>query len=158
MDVRFMDHLDWKLLAALHRNGRLTNRELGDTVGLSPSQCSRRRLILEKAGIIRGYGVTLDTQAMGLSVMAFVQIIIKDHAAGAFERFQALINSIPIIQEAHAVSGDADYILKVVTKDLPSLSAFVTDRLLAHDTIGHVKSYIALRPLKTDSPLPPFMP
>ncbi len=158
MDVRFMDHLDWKLLAALHRNGRLTNRELGDTIGLSPSQCSRRRLMLEKAGIIRGYGVTLDTQAMGLSVMAFVQIIIKDHAAGAFERFQALINSIPIIQEAHAVSGDADYILKVVTKDLPSLSAFVTDRLLAHDTIGHVKSYIALRPLKTDSPLPPFMP
>ncbi|MCX5618608.1 Lrp/AsnC family transcriptional regulator [Bombella sp. TMW 2.2543] len=153
-----MDHLDWKLLAALHRNGRLTNRELGDTIGLSPSQCSRRRLMLEKAGIIRGYGVTLDTQAMGLSVMAFVQIIIKDHAAGAFERFQALINSIPIIQEAHAVSGDADYILKVVTKDLPSLSAFVTDRLLAHDTIGHVKSYIALRPLKTDSPLPPFMP
>lgn len=158
MDMHIMDHLDWKLLSALHRNGRLTNRELGDAIGLSPSQCSRRRLTLEKAGVIRGYGVTLDPQAMGLSVMAFVQVIVRDHAAGAFERFQALINSIPIIQEAHAVSGDADYILKVVTKDLPSLSAFVTDRLLAHDTIGHVKSYIALRPLKTDSPLPPFMP
>lgn len=153
-----MDHFDWKILSALYRNGRLTNRELGDAIGLSPSQCSRRRLMLEKRGVIQGYGVTLAPQAVGLNVMAFVQVIIKDHAAGAFERFQTLINSIPIIQEAHAVSGDADYILKVVTEDLPGLSAFVTDQLLASDMVSHVKSYIALRPLKTDSPLPPFMP
>ncbi len=153
-----MDHLDWKLLTALHRNGRLTNKELGDTIGLSPSQCSRRRLMLEKAGIIRGYGALLDPQAMGLNVVAFVQVIIKDHTAGSFERFQALIGNIPMVQEAYAVSGDADYILKIVTKDLPSLSAFVTDRLLANDTIGHVKSHIALRPLKTNGPLPPFQP
>ncbi len=158
MDAHIMDQFDWKLLSALHRNGRLTNRELGEAVGLSPSQCSRRRLLLEKAGVIRGYGVTLDQQAMGLGVMAFVQVIMKGHAAGAFERFQALINGTPMIQEAHAVSGDADYILKVVTKDLPSLSTFVTEQLLAHDTIGHVKSYIALRPLKTESPLPLRMP
>ncbi|MXV45011.1 winged helix-turn-helix transcriptional regulator [Saccharibacter sp. 17.LH.SD] len=153
-----MDHFDWHILSALQKNGRLTNRELSEVVALSPSQCSRRRLTLEKESIIRGYSVRIHGPAVGLNVMAFVQVSIKDHSTESFGAFQKLVESNPMIQEAYAVSGDADYMLKLVAETLESLSDFVTTKLLALQTVSHVKSYIGLKSLKEVSPLPLYRP
>lgn len=149
-----LDKYDWKLLAALQKNGRLTNMEVGELIGLSPSQCSRRRTHLEEAGIISGYGARLDSRALGLDVLAFVHINLRSHDPKSMRSFQYLIESDKSILEAHAVNGDADYLLKVVASNLDELSTFVTKNLLANDNLAHVKSYIVLHQMKHSSELP----
>lgn len=149
-----MDHFDWRILSALQQNGRLTNRELSELVNLSPSQCSRRRLLLEENRIIRGYAARIDAPSVGLPVLAFVQVSIKDHSADSFGAFRTLVSADPMIQEAYAVSGDADYMLKIVARTLETLSDFVTTKLLALQTVSHVKSYIGLKQVKENSALP----
>lgn len=149
-----MDSFDWKMLAALQADGRLTNQEVGNLIGLSASQCSRRRTALEEAGVIRGYSARLDSKAIGLDVLAFVHVNLQAHDAKSLRAFHRLVDSEEGIQEAHAVSGDADYMLKVVAQTLEQLANFVSNTLLANDTISHVKSYIVLKQMKQTSQLP----
>lgn len=149
-----MDSYDWKLLAALQHNGRLTNQEVGAVIGLSASQVSRRRTHLEETGVIKGYTARLNSKAVGLDVLAFVHVNLRAHDAKSLRSFQQLVGSDAAIQEAHAVSGDADYMLKVVAASLEELSTFVTNTLLVNDTIAHVKSYVVLKQMKQTSELP----
>ncbi|CAM3437107.1 Transcriptional regulator, AsnC family [Bordetella sputigena] len=149
-----MDSFDWKILAALQADGRLTNQEIGNDIGLSASQCSRRRAALEEAGVIEGYSARLDSKAIGLDVLAFVHINLNSHDSKSLRAFQRIVESNDAIQEAHAVSGDADYMLKVVAETLEELADFVSETLLASDTISHVQSYIVLKKMKQTSSLP----
>jgi len=149
-----MDGYDWKMLAALQADGRLTNHEIGDRIGLSASQCSRRRTALEQAGVISGYGARLNSRELGFDVLAFIHVNLQAHDAKSVQSFQHLVETRDAIQEAHLVSGDTDYLLKVVAENLAQLSDFVTNTLLVHDTIAHVKSYIVLKQLKQTSQLP----
>jgi DNA-binding Lrp family transcriptional regulator len=149
-----MDNYDWKMLAALQADGRLTNHDIGDRIGLSASQCSRRRTALEQAGVISGYGARLNSRAIGFDVLAFIHVNLQAHDAKSVRSFQHLVEMHDAIQEAHLVSGDTDYLLKVVAENLAQLSDFVTNTLLVHETIGHVKSYIVLKQLKQTSQLP----
>ncbi|MFM0718220.1 Lrp/AsnC family transcriptional regulator [Paraburkholderia strydomiana] len=149
-----MDSFDWKMLAALQADARLTNQEVGNLIGLSASQCSRRRTALEEAGVIAGYSARLDSKALGLDVLAFVHVNLQAHDAKSLRAFQRLVESDDAIQEAHAVSGDADYMLKVVANNLEQLADFVTNTLLVSDTISHVKSYVVLKQMKQTSQLP----
>ncbi|ABE35825.1 asnC family protein [Paraburkholderia xenovorans LB400] len=149
-----MDSFDWKMLAALQADARLTNQEVGNMIGLSASQCSRRRTALEEAGVIAGYSARLDSKAVGLDVLAFVHVNLQAHDAKSLRAFQRLVESDDAIQEAHAVSGDADYMLKVVAENLEQLADFVTNTLLVSDTISHVKSYVVLKQMKQTSQLP----
>ncbi|RQZ19714.1 Lrp/AsnC family transcriptional regulator [Burkholderia sp. Bp9031] len=149
-----MDNFDWKLMAALQADGRLTNQEVGGIIGLSASQVSRRRTALEEAGVISGYSARLDSKAIGLDVLAFVHVNLRAHDARSLRAFQRLVASDEAIQEAHAVSGNADYMLKVVASNLEQLADFVTNTLLVSDTISHVQSYVVLKQMKQTSQLP----
>jgi len=149
-----LDSYDWRLLAALQQNGRLTNQEVGAAIGLSASQVSRRRTRLEETGVIKGYAARLDNKAVGLDVLAFIHVNLRAHDAKSLRLFQQLVSSDAAIQEAHSVSGDADYLLKVVASNLEDLSTFVTNTLLISDTIAHVKSYIVLKQMKHTIELP----
>jgi DNA-binding Lrp family transcriptional regulator len=149
-----IDHFDLKLLAALQDDGRLTNAELGERIGLSASQCSRRRVRLEESGIIEAYHARLDARRLGLGVIALVQVTLGTHSNDNAKKFAAFIDQVAEVQEAYAVTGDADYLLKVVVPGLPELAKIISETILAHPTVSHVKSSIVLMTLKDTHRLP----
>ncbi|KAF0231618.1 MAG: transcriptional [Beijerinckiaceae bacterium] len=149
-----MDTFDLKILDALQRDGRLTNNELAEKVGLSASQCSRRRAQLEADGIIRAYHAALEPEAVGLKVQAFVQITLAAHSPDNSRRFQALIDDVEAVQEAFAVTGEADYLVKVIVEDLPALARLLNDVFLPNESVAHVRSMVALTCLKDARTLP----
>jgi DNA-binding Lrp family transcriptional regulator len=153
-DSMTLDAFDRNLLAALQEDGRLTNAELADRIGLSASQCSRRRIRLEECGIIEGYQARLDAERVGLPVMALVQVVLGTHSNDNARKFAAFVNSVAQIQEAYAVTGDSDYMLKVVVASLPDLARLISDTILVHPTVSHVKSSIVLSRLKATNRLP----
>src|SRR5689334_25091890 len=112
------DAFDLKMLAALQDDGRLTNQQLADLVGLSASQCSRRRTRLEEEKVIAGYHADLANEALGFNVLAFIQITLATHSPNNAKRFRDLMRRVDEIQEAYSLTGDADYLLKVVLSDL----------------------------------------
>ncbi|MBV9117454.1 MAG: Lrp/AsnC family transcriptional regulator [Acetobacteraceae bacterium] len=149
-----IDGFDLRLLAALQDNGRLTNQEIGERIGLSPSQCSRRRAALEAAGLIRGYRAELAAEALGFRLLVFIQVTLATHSDDNAQNFRALVARVDEIQEAYAMSGDADYLLKTVVPDLKDLSALVNNVLLRHDSVARVRSAIVLERLKDTARLP----
>jgi DNA-binding Lrp family transcriptional regulator len=149
-----VDSFDLKILAALQDDGRLTNQELADLAGLSASQCSRRRMRLEEDGVIAGYRAQLASQALGFDLIAFIQITLATHSPDNAERFRALVNRVDDIQEAYALTGDSDYLLKLVLRDLKSLSDIVNNVLMPHQSVAHVRSSIVLDRLKESAKLP----
>ena len=149
-----LDEFDMRLLGALQTDGRLTNQELSDKVGLSASQCSRRRARLEESGIIRGYHADLSPEALGLGVLVFVHVTLSAHSPDNSKRFRDLVARSDDIQEAYSLTGETDYLLKMVLPDLKSLAATVNERLLAHDTVAHVRSSVVLDRLKETARLP----
>lgn len=149
-----MDVFDVKLLGALQRDGRLTNNELADVVGLSPSQCSRRRAALEAAGVIAGYHGALSAEALGLGVTAFVQVTLATHSPDNAIRFAALVGRLDAVQEAHALTGEADYLIKLAVTDLKALSRILNDVLMSHESVAHVRSSIVLDRIKETAMLP----
>ena len=113
-----VDAFDLKMLAALQDDGRLTNQQLADLVGLSASQCSRRRMRLEEEKVIAGYHADLAGEALGFNLIAFIHITLATHSPDNAKKFRALVNRVDDIQEAYSLTGDADYLLKVVLRDL----------------------------------------
>ena len=154
MKVVQIDQFDRKLLSLLQADGRLTNNELSDQVNLSASQCSRRRQRLEDEGLILGYRAVLDRNRLGFSLVNIITVTLATHNRDNARRFAELLSGLPEVQEAHALTGEMDYILKVVTPDLKSLSDFVNDVLLPHESVQHVKTAIVLQTLKETGALP----
>jgi DNA-binding Lrp family transcriptional regulator len=154
MHVLTLDRLDLRLLEALQANARLTNQELGERIGLSPSQCSRRRAALEAAGVIRGYRADLAAPAVGLALLVFVQVRLAAHSDDNAQKFQELVASRGEVQEAYALTGETDYLLKVVVADLEALSAFINTVLLRHQSVGTVRSSLVMDRLKETANLP----
>lgn len=149
-----IDKFDRKILALLQDDGRLTNGDLSERVNLSPSQCSRRRQRLEEEGLIRGYRAVLDRERLGFSLTNMVTVTLATHNRDNAQRFAELVSRLPEVQEAHALTGEMDYILKVVTPDLKSLANFVNQVLLPHEAVQHVKTAIVLETLKESPSLP----
>lgn len=149
-----VDAFDLKMLAALQDDGRLTNQQLADLVGLSASQCSRRRMRLEQEKVISGYHADLAGEALGFGLVAFIQITLATHSPDNANKFRELVNRVDDIQEAYSLTGDADYLLKVMLRDLKSLSAIVNDVLMPHQSVAHVRSSIVLDRLKESTKLP----
>lgn len=149
-----VDTFDLKILAALQDDGRLTNQQLADVAGLSASQCSRRRMRLEEAEVISGYHADLSSEALGFNVIAFIHITLATHSPDNAKKFRALVNRTDDIQEAYSLTGDADYLLKAVLRDLKSLSDIVNNVLMPHQSVAHVRSSIVLDRLKQTSRLP----
>ena len=149
-----IDPFDLKMLTALQDDGRLTNQQLADLVGLSASQCSRRRMRLEEEKIICGYHADLSAEGLGFNLIAFIQITLATHSPDNARKFRALVNRVDEIQEAYSLTGDADYVLKAVLRDLKSLSDIVNNVLMPHPSVAHVRSSIVLDRLKESAKLP----
>ena len=138
----------------LFRSGRMSNVELAAAIHLSAPQCFRRVRSLEERGIIRGYHATVDGAAVGLGVTAYVSLSIVGNAVGQAREIEAQIRDFRQILECHIVSGDCDYLLKVVASDLKSLSQFLTDRLMQVPGVANVRSMICLEEIKPSGPMP----
>ena len=149
-----LDGFDLKILAALQRDGRLTNGELAEAVGLSASQCSRRRSALEERQVIRGYPAQLAPERLGLGVTVFTQVTLARHSPDNARRFAELVRRLDFVLEAHALTGDADYLIKMIVPDLPTLSEVVNEHLLPHDSVANVRSAVVLQTLKEGTALP----
>jgi DNA-binding Lrp family transcriptional regulator len=149
-----MDEFDTKILDALQRNGQQTNYELAELAGLSASQCSRRRAALEQNGVIEGYHAKLSAEKLGLKVQAFVQVTLATHSPDNSKRFAKLISGLDEVQEGYALTGEADYLLKLVVEDLPALARILNEVLLPHQSVAHVRSSIMLEQLKHTNQLP----
>ena len=154
MNSAQIDAFDRKILALLQIDARLTNNDLSERVNLSPSQCSRRRQRLEEDGYIRGYRAVLDRDLLGFPLTNVVTVTLATHNRDNARRFAELVARLPEVQEAHALTGEMDYILKVVTPDLKSLAEFVNGQLLPHESVQHVKTAIVLETLKETGALP----
>jgi DNA-binding Lrp family transcriptional regulator len=149
-----MDDFDLKLLDALQADGRLTNNELAERIGLSASQCSRRRTALEEAGTIEGYHAAVARQAVGLDVVVSVQVGLATQSADSAQAFGKLIRGMEEVQEAFSLTGEADYLVKMVVPDLKSLARILNDVFLPHRSVAHVRSSVVLDRIKETTRLP----
>jgi Lrp/AsnC family leucine-responsive transcriptional regulator len=148
-----VDRYDLELLAELQCNGRATNSMLGDKVHLSTSQVSRRVQRLEETHIIDHYAAMLDPEVVGLGVMAFAYIILGQHGDPSTS-FEKEVSAMPEVLECFSVTGEADYILRIVAPDLASFSEFMMKRLLRIPGVLNVKSNITLEKIKQTNVLP----
>jgi len=149
-----LDGIDRNILAALQTDGRATNVELAARVHLSAPQTFRRVRALEERGVIRGYAAQVRAETLGLGVTAYVSVSIAGDQFGRVREIEAEIRTHPEILECQSVSGEDDYLLKVVARDLKSLSNYLTDRLMQVAGIDNVRSMICLEEIKPPSPLP----
>jgi DNA-binding Lrp family transcriptional regulator len=149
-----IDGFDLKLLDALQVEGNLTNAELAERVGLSASQCSRRRSALESSGLILRYRAELSAEAVGLDVLVFVEVMLATHSPDNAEKFRTLVSRIDEVQEAYAVTGGSDYLIKLAVPNLKVLARILNEVFLPHEAVAHVRSSVVLDRLKQTSRLP----
>ncbi len=153
-DAAPLDGIDRKILQTLQAAGRMSNVDLAAAINLSAPQCFRRVRALEERGVIRGYHAAVDPQALGLGVTAYVSLNIVGNAFGQVREIEATLRDFPQVLECHIVSGDCDYLLKVVAPDLKALSHFLTDRLMQVPGVANVRSMICLEEIKPAAALP----
>ncbi|MFL6817451.1 MAG: Lrp/AsnC family transcriptional regulator [Bradyrhizobium sp.] len=149
-----LDAIDCRIIAALQANGRLSNIELADKVGLSPSPCLRRVRRLEKNGYIEAYRAALQRSRVGLGFSVFIGVKIDGHANDRAMVFEKSVVAMPEVISCHLVSGEADYFLEVVVPDLEHYQQFLVQRLLNLPIVREVRSNIAIQTLKAGAPLP----
>lgn len=149
-----LDRTDVLLLAALQREGRLTNAELAERVHLSPSACLRRVQRLEREGVIAGYAARVDPERLGLGLQAFVRVQLARHDADTVAAFGAFVDQWDEVVACHALTGDMDYLLQVAVRDLEHFSRFLLDRLLNQAGVADVNSSFVLRTVKAFRGLP----
>ncbi|MBY0137971.1 Lrp/AsnC family transcriptional regulator [Paracoccus yeei] len=150
-----LDRFDLGILAALQRDGALTNAALSGLVNLSASQCSRRRAALEEAGVIEGYSARLSAAKLGVGMRAIIRVNLSAHGQTNEQDFARFVASHAQIRSTFSVSGDADYILDVRVRDLEAFADFVHRHLLPHPQVSQVRSEIVLKTLKDEGGVVP---
>jgi DNA-binding Lrp family transcriptional regulator len=148
------DKTDRKILDALQENARITNIELAQKVGLSPSPCLQRVRRLQQSGLISRYVTLLNPLALGLTVSVFIQVSLEKQVERALEMFEKAIRSRPEVMECYLMTGDADYLLRVVVADEQSLERFIVNYLSKIPGIASIKSSFALKQVKYKTALP----
>lgn len=149
-----LDPFDLALLAALQTDGRSTHQQLAERIHLSPSQIGRRLARLEADGVITGYRVVLSPPSLGLGVLVFTSVKLAHHGDTIVERFREDILLLEEVQECYSVAGEADYLLRIMVPDLPTLAEFTMKKLMRVPGVESVRSNIVLTALKRDGPLP----
>lgn len=150
-----LDRIDRRLLEALQQDGSLTNQQLAEKVGLSPSPCSRRIKALEEAGIIIGRTTLLDRRAIGLNLSAIIHISMDKHTPERFENFEANIKTYPEVQQCLLVTGqEADYVLQVSVPDIDYYQHFLLDRVTRIEGVSGVHSSFVMRRVVDTTALP----
>ena len=151
-----LDRIDRRILEEIQRNGRITNLELADAVGLSPTPCSRRVKRLEDSGIIDKHVTLLNQSRLGLKLTAFITIAMDRHTPERFDNFERQLSEFPEVIECSVVTGTAaDYLVKAVVPDMEYYEAFLLGKLTRIEGVTGVQSSFVLRPVvrKTELPL-----
>ena len=142
-----MDRYDRKILAVLQEHGRLSNQELAEQVGLSPSPCLRRVRALEESGLIAGYRAMLDAHKMGFTLMALIGISMDKHTPERFAHFETLVQDIPEVLECLLITGQqSDYQIKVVVRDMKDFQQLLLGKLTRIEGVTGVHTSFVLRP------------
>ncbi|MDK9697394.1 MAG: Lrp/AsnC family transcriptional regulator [Siculibacillus sp.] len=149
-----LDEIDLRILRELQADARIPNVVLAERVGLSPSPCSRRVKLLERAGVITACRALLDRAAIGLGLTVFAGIRVARHSHENADAFVAAVLDMPEVVACHLTSGDTDYLLEVVVPDMATYESTVLRRLLSLPAIADIRTSFAMRSHKTDGPLP----
>ncbi len=150
-----LDNYDKRILGILQTEGRISNQELADRIGLSPSPCLRRVRALEDAGIIGGYRALLNAKALGLNLIAFISISMDRHTPERFANFDAQVTAMPEVLECSLITGrDADYQLKVIVRDMEAYQDLLLNKLTRIEGVSGVHSSFVLRQVLERTALP----
>lgn len=149
-----VDQIDTRILVELQENARLSNVELAECVGLSPSPCLARVRALEEAGLIAKYVTLLDPVKLGLNVSVFIQVSLEKQVGPSLDLFQSAIAAMPEVMECYLMTGDSDYMLRVVVSDVPAVQHFIVDRLSKVPGVSNIRSSFALQQVKFKTALP----
>ena len=149
-----LDAFDRRIIQQLQRNGRISNVDLAKAVGLSPSPCLRRVRDLEEAGIIDRYVAILNQGSAGFSLSVFVQVTLERQVETALETFERTIAERPEVMEAYLMTGDSDYLLRIVVPDVSDYEVFLKDHLTRIPGVASIKSSFALNRVKYETALP----
>lgn len=139
-----LDQINERILQELSRDGRISNIELADRVGLSPSACLRRVQELERLGVITGYRAVLDRTKLGTGFVAYIGVGLNDHSKASQEAFERAISRAPEVRECHNITGTIEYLLRIECADLPSYKTFHTDMLGAMPQVNGITSYVVM--------------
>lgn len=149
-----LDAIDRRILERLQHNGRLSNADLAEQVGLSPSPCWRRVKALEEAGVIKGYAAQVDAKSVGLSVNVFVSVSLTTQTEKALKDFERAAAERPEVMECYLMTGDSDYLIRVVVADIAALERFILDQLTPIADIEKIRSSFALKQVRYKTALP----
>ena len=149
-----LDEIDLHILEVLQRNGRISNQDLADEVGLSPSPCLRRVRELESNGVVEKYVALVNPEAVGHGLQAFVEVRLDRQTRASVDKFEAEIVKLPQVLECYLMAGDWDYVLRVVVRDLGALRDFHMNFLGKIPGVGNVKSNISMKLVKYSTALP----
>jgi DNA-binding Lrp family transcriptional regulator len=149
-----LDATDWRILKELQANGRITNVELAEKVGISPPPCLRRVRALEQAGMIAGYFAQLDEKSVGFEVIAFAMVGLHSQAEADLRAFENRVLAWPVVRECYMLSGETDFQLKCVAPDLTAFQDFVIEELTAAPNVASVKTTLVIRRVKFEPGVP----
>jgi Lrp/AsnC family leucine-responsive transcriptional regulator len=154
MPKNALDEIDRKIIAALQADGRMTAQQLADQVGLSPSPCARRVRLMEDRGVITGYAAVIDQDLVDLPISVFASIKLERQRENELERFNAAITRWPEVVDCYLMTGQRDYLLRIVVRDLHAYERFIKEKLTRLDGVASIESSFALAQIKRSNRLP----
>lgn len=149
-----LDAIDYQILKILQEEGRVTNLELSQRIGLSPAPTLERVKKLENKKIIEGYHARLNKQKLNLGVSVFIQVSLSRQVQNVISKFRERIHQIPEVIEMYQITGNADYLLKVLVQDIPAFERLIADKFSKMEEIGHVQTMLIISEVKSSKVLP----
>lgn len=149
-----IDQIDRKILRALQADGKITVGELAEKVGLSPSPCARRVRLMESSGVIKGYAAILDQKKVGLPISAFASIKLERQREEDLDRFAEAVARWPEVVDCYLMTGQRDYLMRIVASDLEAYERFLKDKLTRLDNVASIETSFALGQVKRAEVLP----
>lgn len=149
-----LDDIDRRIVQALQADGRMSIQDLAAQVGLSPSPCARRVKLLEEAGVIKGYVAVIDQEKLGLPVSVFASIKLERQREEELDRFGAAVQRWPEVADCYLMTGQRDYLLRIIVSDLAAYERFLKDKLTRLDNVASIESSFALGQVKRSFSVP----
>ena len=152
--MQTLDPTDLQILAILQAEGRIPNAELARRIGLTPPPTLERMRRLERVGVIRGYAARVDPEALGRRLTVFASVSLAMHQGGVVEEFMAAVRELPEVLECHHLTGDADYLLKVVVADTRDYERLLRERMIRLPGVQRIQSSVVLSTVKDEAAIP----
>ncbi|MBR9866116.1 MAG: Lrp/AsnC family transcriptional regulator [Oceanospirillales bacterium] len=149
-----LDRYDRHILAALQDDGRISNQQLADKVGLSSAACWRRVKTLDEKGILKKYTALVNPEALGYDLCVLIMVTLIRHRQDHATEFQQAVQGYPEVLQCFAVTGDADYVLRVIIQSMAAYDRFLNDKIFSLPGVSQVKSNFALREIKNETAIP----